>query len=867
MAKKRIMPKKHNLKGLGRRGLSLFLAMLMTISLIQISVFAVNEDSEQQDDRALWGDNIEITVKDSESEKEISDAQVSLELGDYHATKSTKRNGTVYFPNVKTGTYSITASKEGYETAYDEVTVEKSFLYDVTKKTVYLSRKAPEVPDSVTFNVYRLYKNEVPANINQSFDAKLFGPAGNDTPYFTVTVDMKKLLAMDNMGVEWKGNYWYVSLDTCALGATNADKLDPFWENILACMDKNDAEQFENFFAGNFRGYVLKQENGKPHIDGIVTAVPPAYTTELYVNGDIIKNDTISHEGRLYSFVTDGYEKYLEDTYGSGEMNWTDLKYTTDDGSVYQLTLGEWPEENGKIEYTPLGSKDFYIARFYVETIKDVTPIVPTYTLTVQYLFADGKKPAVGFEDYTETGYYTGEHYEAKAIDAPAGYGRTDSGNTSGTITEDTTVLYLYAPNGSASVTVYYVDAETGEHLLRPQTQTGLIGTEFDVSGLKLSSINAKGKAYDLVNTNENMDGTYQRGGTIIRLLYNVRPEPTYTLNVYYMFADGKKPATGFVDYTETNFHYGDSYEAKAIAAPAGYTRTDSGDTTGTITGNTDVYYLYTPNGNASVTVYYVNAETGVHILAPKSETGLIGADFDVSNLKLDSIEYKGTTYDLVNFDEVMTGTYKVGGTDIRLLYKEHTSGTNPDPDPDPDPDPNPSHSKNYYYRVDYVYTGYDKDGKEIYSDKTEGSVTKTGSSSYTLKNEVDRNHDGHSFGLVSDAKMTGSLSGHTSKNNPYVFTVYYEFTEFDDGKTPGGDKPPVDGGDSTGSVDKPNGGNNPGSGNNADSGKERPNDKVPGADVPKTGDSMTLWVLAAAASGAGLIWLAISGKKRKEAC
>ena len=485
----------------------------------------------------------------------------------------------------------------------------------------------------------------------------------------------------------------------------------------------------------------------------------------------------------------------------------------------------------------------------------NITTKKSTYTLNVQYLFADNKKPATGFENYSVSDLHYGDSYEANAIAAPAGYTRTDSGNTTGTITGNTDVYYLYTPNGSASVTVYYVDAETGEHLLRPQTQTGLIGTEFEVSDLKLNSINAKGKTYDLVNTDENMDGTYQKGGTIIRLLYNVRPEPTYTLNVYYMFADGKKPATGFVDYTETNFHYGDSYEAKAIAAPAGYTRTDSGNTAGTITGNTDVYYLYTPNGNASVTVYYVNAETGVHILAPKSETGLIGTDFDVSGLKLDSIEYKGTTYDLVNVDEVMAGTYKIGGTDIRLLYKEHTSST----DPDPDPDPNPGHSKNYYYRVDYVYTGYDKDGKEIYSDKTEGSVTKTSSSSYTLKNDADRTHDGHTFVLVSDAKMTGSLSGHTSKNNPYVFTVYYEFTELDDGTTPGGDKPPVDGGDSTGSVDKPT------DGNNTDGGKDIPDDKVPTTDVPKTGDSMTLWVLAAAASGAGLIWLAISGKKRKE--
>lgn len=39
----------------------------------------------------------------------------------------------------------------------------------------------------------------------------------------------------------------------------------------------------------------------------------------------------------------------------------------------------------------------------------------------------------------------------------------------------------------------------------------------------------------------------------------------------------------------------------------------------------------------------------------------------------------------------------------------------------------------------------------------------------------------------------------------------------------------------------------------------------VPMAEAPKTGDSLVAWVLAAAASGIGLVYLALSGKKRKE--
>ena len=43
------------------------------------------------------------------------------------------------------------------------------------------------------------------------------------------------------------------------------------------------------------------------------------------------------------------------------------------------------------------------------------------------------------------------------------------------------------------------------------------------------------------------------------------------------------------------------------------------------------------------------------------------------------------------------------------------------------------------------------------------------------------------------------------------------------------------------------------------------PEEEVPLAEAPATGDSLILWVMAAAASGAGLVWLALSGRKRKE--
>lgn len=155
-----------------------------------------------------------------------------------------------------------------------------------------------------------------------------------------------------------------------------------------------------------------------------------------------------------------------------------------------------------------------------------------------------------------------------------------------------------------------------------------------------------------------------------------------YTLSVQYIFYDGQKPATGFEDYN-VSLDYGTQYDphVKAVAAPAGYTRTDSGNTTGVITGNTIVRFLYVPNGNATVNVYYQREDDHMYLLSPKSQSGRIGTSFDVTNWKIDSITDGGKIYDLVDGtdhgrDAVMTGTYQQGGTNIYLYYKERAKAT-----------------------------------------------------------------------------------------------------------------------------------------------------------------------------------------------
>ena len=102
--------------------------------------------------------------------------------------------------------------------------------------------------------------------------------------------------------------------------------------------------------------------------------------------------------------------------------------------------------------------------------------------------------------------------------------------------------------------------------------------------------------------------------------------------------------------------------------------------------------------------------------------------------------------------------------------------------------------------------------------------------------------------------RVEGDTSGDRLTSNKTV-TVWYsnDETDIEDPDTPTTDLP--DGGDTGDTGDTGN------TGGGTDIGDE----DVPLAEAPETDDASLLWVILAIASGSGLIWLALTGKKRKE--
>ena len=356
-------------------------------------------------------------------------------------------------------------------------------------------------------------------------------------------------------------------------------------------------------------------------------------------SGDIVldkeqeKNITLTYKHYQYAVTTQGDAGVASltgaKTYDKGDN--AQVNFTLNEG--YQVTS---VTDNGNDVTDKAKSGTYNITSIDKNHTVVVTTEKIKYTLSVQYIFPEGEKPATGFENYNVSLDY-GTQYDphVKAVAAPAGYTRTDSGNTTGVITGNTTVLFLYVPNGNATVNVYYQREDDHMSLLSPKSQSGRIGTSFDVTNWKIDSITDGGKIYDLVDGAEHgknavMTGTYQQGGTNIYLYYTERAKANITIK--YQSEDGNKAKLDTADYTAQgylNTQYnisGTTYLPETITETLadGSTRTwyysgkdqlvitGAEKLNGTLTGDITVVAKYYLKPTYSVTATYTTVSNGV---------------------------------------------------------------------------------------------------------------------------------------------------------------------------------------------------------------------------------------------------------------
>ena len=312
---------------------------------------------------------------------------------------------------------SVQAVEEAMPDQKNVTTIDENQIDNTMQDDQDIAVQANTYPATgkITAKVYLRYSNAIPEKINQAFTAGEFGPSGNNTPYFTVTVDLDQLNKKPvKTYVKAYDRTWYIyySIDsdeswnpgdkTDANRVQNATNL---WEQaIFHAMSSTDQKKFENVFGSNmFVGYVLKRENDGWHIDGILKKDPPVYVVELYDQNNQALFAISSNEQKLPGVTYADFKTKVEEALGGTNYQYLleekdRIVLTYDkDGRTLRVTITPKTDgtdkdyagiyhvdpTNNKFSYRTVSRNTYYLSRMKIQ-VEDVTPVNLTISKTVK---------------------------------------------------------------------------------------------------------------------------------------------------------------------------------------------------------------------------------------------------------------------------------------------------------------------------------------------------------------------------------------------------------------------------------------------------------------------------------------------------
>lgn len=652
---------------------------------------------------------------------------------------------------------------------------------------------------------------------------------------------------------------------------------------------------------------------GTPDLDVILQ---PGTNDTIVINYERSDNNllnttyTVNYVYNTYTMVVeDGVVKYGDPVVatenGTAQSGYVDQIVTIRDGAREGFTAAA---NNPATQQTLTNGENVYTFVYNKYVPLDKVSVTVNHHYTTTTIAVDGTSSSSTSDvPGTPVEKYVGEDYVAQAVPNGFTYDRyavTDGiANTQDEATKNVTVT----ASGNVVVNFYYsktVDNSkpvtyTIRHIYKTIDWNGTVSTTegTPISGnsyatLPLSAnVDDNGGNYALKTATFNgstisgfdpahpqetyqvilVDGTNEiiytyerrvdtREETAVQVTYNYFARDTYTdvdtmTDAKYIAQEGMAPEYTVVEtitskangvwvghsYTATgkpNYTVGEGDEAVTLT----YTFVSANPEGGKVDSLLALYNGSTPDGNKIVMNYIrkYSTETRYTVIheyytngslsgsTQNTLSGQAGATVNAADIaKVTS--YEGNTYSYTSASAESITLAADGSSTITLRYDRSTGGG----------------SGSTYYTVTVNY--YDQDtGAKIatsYSDRIREGRT------YDVSAYDAIDIEGYTYVKTTGDALSGTMNG--SK----VINVYYSSSaDIEDPDVPGGELP--DPGDGT----DPGGGTDPG----IDiTDPEVPSGELP--DVPETGDNLTYWVMAAAVSGLGVVWLAITGKKRKD--
>lgn len=598
---------------------------------------------------------------------------------------------------------------------------------------------------------------------------------------------------------------------------------------------------------GQYNIYYEKEEDLRVVTNVVVQPIYKTYTTEL--DGTVVLSNVEKSEAVK-----------LEGTYYVGQKVTVPTSAYAKAGFTYDAADPE-NTPNATIEH--LGAGDNGILLVYKEVRDDRVPasvVIRNYYTLVTKTSDENGVYSESEDTWHNTGAVTGGYYVGQTFDT------TGKGTSNGydvdtregiTQPEDTITLsqqityvdfYWYKEvdqtNPAKVEVVHHYTIEDANPNGQDITWTegahlDQLGDVFYVGQHFVATPNYQGGIFDESNiTKVTPEGAIEgtgivlgSGENVIDIYYvkNIDTRVSTTATVihnYYHDGDDLTEGKTEASYTETaSVLEADSYIATL--------RTENGGLAYTFGSADPANYTITVNKDAAknvITINYVRAEANYRVVHEYYTDGKLDGSIStrvgakvgdvISAADITKVTaYEGKSYDYTGATPASITVTDDFEATITLRYDRETK-----------------HVTTKYYDVTVNYL--DKETGEKIAESHEESIRKGRTYDVTAYDAIEI--EGYTYDKTTGDPLKGTM------NKDKVINVYYvKTTDISEPEVPGEELPtiPTD-------PDQPSDVENP---------------DVPKADAPETGDTALMWVLAAAASGIGLVWLTISGKKRKD--
>ena len=352
---------------------------------------------------------------------------------------------------------------------------------------------------------------------------------------------------------------------------------------------------------------------------------------------------TVTYTAKTYT-VTVNYQ------YANGKTAATSQSKSGVNGTSYSFTS---PTISG---YTPSQS----VVSGTIDGSETITvtykanPVIPKYTLTINYVYSTGGTASTSYTSTMESG-------SSYSVSSPSISGYTaDKTTVSGTLTSNTTVTVTYTKNQVVETPTYYTltiyyKYDTGGTAATTYKTTLEKGSSYSVTSPSISGYTAD---------TSRVSGTLNANRTVtVYYSANVVQPTTYTLTIYYKYASGGTAAS-----TYSRSYSSGSYYSVSSPSVSGYSP-DKSTVSGTLTSNKSVTVYYTEDivetPTYTLTIYYKYAD-GTTAAPTYSKTMDKDSAYSVTSPTIeDYVADKTVVSGTLSGNKSVTVTYSVRTPDV----------------------------------------------------------------------------------------------------------------------------------------------------------------------------------------------------------